>query len=319
MPAPMRTGPLGGLFNAPYLLLCLTSLLWAGNLVLGRYVAGHVPPLTLALLRWAGATLIVLPFSLPQLMRDLPQIRAHFWSLLLLAATGISCYNAMSYYALQYTQALNALLLQSVAPLLVGLWSFLLFRDRLSLGQTAGILTSMCGVLLIISRGDMDTLLHLKPNIGDVWIVVALVIYAFYAAVLRIRPQIGPLSFLTVIMALGAVLLAPFGVSEYLSGYRLTFDGTTLLAAAYAMVGPSLVAYLFFNRAVELVGANAAAPFLHLMPVFGTALAIIFLGEQVAWFHLAGYALVITGIALATMAARNARKARLKAEEDGLR
>lgn len=301
--------PLRRLFDAPYLLLCLTALLWAGNFVVGRYVAGHVPPLTLALVRWVGATAIVLPFSYAQVMRDLPLIRAHFWSLLLLAATGISCFNAMSYYALQYTEALNGLLLQSMAPLLVGVWSFALFRDRLSLGQAAGILTSLCGVLLIISRGDMDTLIHLKPNIGDVWILVALLIYAFYAAILRTRPPLGALSFLTVIMALGALLLAPFGLWEFLNGHVLVFDAQSLLALAYVMVGPSLVAYLFFNRAVELIGANASAPFLHLMPVFGTGLAIAFLGESVAWFHLGGYALVITGIALATFAARNARKA----------
>ncbi|MFG1400976.1 DMT family transporter [Xanthobacter sediminis] len=311
MPAPHL---LRRLFDAPYLLLALTSLLWAGNFVVGRYVAGHVPPLTLALLRWVGATLIVLPFSYAQVMRDLPVIRAHFWSLLLLAATGISCFNAMSYYALQYTEALNGLLLQSMAPLLVGVWSFALFRDRLSLGQAAGILTSLCGVLLIISRGEVDTLLHLKPNIGDVWILIALLIYAFYAAILRTRPPLGGLSFLTVIMALGALLLAPFGLWEALSGHVFVVDTQSLLALAYVMVGPSLVAYLFFNRAVELVGANTAAPFLHLMPVFGTGLAIAFLGEQVAWFHLGGYALVITGIALATFAAR---KARPKAAPEG--
>ncbi len=311
MPAPHL---LRRLFDAPYLLLALTSLLWAGNFVVGRYVAGHVPPLTLALLRWVGATLIVLPFSYGQVMRDLPVIRAHFWSLLLLAATGISCFNAMSYYALQYTEALNGLLLQSMAPLLVGVWSFALFRDRLSLGQAAGILTSLCGVLLIISRGELDTLLHLKPNIGDVWILIALLIYAFYAAILRTRPPLGGLSFLTIIMALGALLLAPFGLWEALSGRVFLVDTQSLLALAYVMVGPSLVAYLFFNRAVELVGANTAAPFLHLMPVFGTGLAIAFLGEQVAWFHLGGYALVITGIALATLAAR---KVRPKAAPEG--
>jgi drug/metabolite transporter (DMT)-like permease len=308
MPAPALPRPLKGLFNAPYVLLCLTSLLWAGNLVLGRYVAGHVPPFTLAMLRWIGATLILTPFALGQIRRDLPLIRAHFWSLLLLAGTGISCFNAMSYYALQYTEALNGLLLQSMAPLLVAVWCFALFRDRLRLGQAAGILTSLCGVLLIISRGDMDTLIHLKPNIGDVWILIALLIYAFYAAILRTRPPLGPLSFLTVIMALGAVLLVPFAIWEYATGHVLTFDTRTVFVLAYVMVGPSLIAYLFFNRAVELVGANTAAPFLHLMPVFGTALAIAFLGEQIAWFHLAGYALVITGIALATFAARNGSK-----------
>lgn len=308
--------PLRGLFNAPYLLLSLTALLWAGNMVLGRAVAGHVPPLTFALVRWIGATLIVLPFAWRDLMRDLPLIRASFWQMLLLAATGISCYNAMSYFALQYTEALNGLLLQSMAPLLVALWCFALFRDRLSLGQAAGILTSLCGVLMIVSRGDIDTLLHLKPNVGDVWIVVALLIYAFYAAILRTRPQLAPLSFLAVIMGLGALLLVPFGLWEYFTGHVLKFDLPSMAALAYVAVGPSLIAYLCFNRGVELIGANAAAPFLHLMPVFGTVLAILFLGERLAWYHLAGYALVIGGIALATLAARRARKAAVATEAD---
>ncbi|MGE4372399.1 MAG: DMT family transporter [Xanthobacter sp.] len=298
-PAPRS---LRGLFDAPYLLLSLTALLWAGNLVLGRYVAGHVPPVTLALLRWVGATAIILPFAWPQLKRDLPLIRRSFWLLVLLAATGIACFNAMSYHALQYTQAVNALLLQSMAPLLVGLWSFFLFRDRLSLGQIAGICTSLCGVVLIISRGDLDTLLHLTPNIGDMWMVIALLIYAFYTAILRNRPPMGALSFLAVIMALGAIFLVPFSARELAAGQSLHFDTTTLITLGYVMVGPSLIAYLFFNRAVELVGANRAAPFLHLMPVFGTALAIVFLGEALAWFHLMGYALVICGIFLATRA-----------------
>ncbi|MFG1343780.1 DMT family transporter [Xanthobacter autotrophicus DSM 431] len=292
------------LFDAPYLLLTLTALLWAINIVLGRFIAGHVPPVSLAFVRWVGATLILLPFAWTQISRDLPLIRRHFWLLVLLAGTGIACYNAMSYYGLQYTQALNGLLVQSVAPLLVALWTFLLFREQLSLGQAAGILISLVGVLFIISHGDLDTFLHLKPNLGDVWIVSALVIYAFYAAILRKRPALGPLSFLAVIMAFGAVLLAPFALWELYAGLVLHFDRVTIGTLLYVMIGPSLVAYLCFNRAVELVGANAAAPFLHLMPVFGTALAILFLGEQVAWYHFAGYALVIAGIALATYAAK---------------
>lgn len=300
MSAPPANRPMQGLFNAPYLLLTLTALLWAGNMVLGRYIAGHVPPVTLAAMRWIGATAIILPFAWGQIQRDLPLIRRSFWMLVLLAATGISSFNAMSYHGLQYTQAVNGLLLQSTAPLLVGLWSFLLFRDRLSPGQIAGILTSLSGVVVIISQGSMDTLLHLTPNIGDMWILVALMIYAFYTTMLRKRPQLGPLSFLATIMAIGAVLLTPIALYELLNGGKVHFDAPTILTLAYVMVAPSLLAYLFFNRAVELVGANRSAPFLHLMPVFGTALAIIFLGEELAWYHFAGYALVICGIFLAT-------------------
>ncbi|WP_029004231.1 DMT family transporter [Azorhizobium doebereinerae] len=287
--------------NAPYLLLSLTALLWAINMVVGRYMVGAVPPITIACLRWLGATLIILPFAWPQLRRDAPIIRQHFWRLVVLSASGIACYNAMSYYGLQYTQALNGLLVQSMGPLLVALWSLLLFRDRLAGGQAVGILISLIGVVVIISRGDMDTLLHLKPNVGDMWIIVALIIYAFYTAILRVRPPLGPLSFLATIMAMGAVLLAPFMVWELASGSAvLHFDRFTFAVFAYVSTAPSLLAYLAFNRGVQLVGANRAAPYFHLMPVFGSALAILFLGERFEWFHGVGYALVLAGIVTAT-------------------
>lgn len=297
------------LYDAPYVLLTLTALLWAVNMVLGRFIAGHIPPVSLAFLRWVGATLVILPFAFGQIRRDLPLIRRHFWLLVVLAATGISSYNAMSYYGLQYTEAVNGLLVQSTSPLMVALWSFLLFREMLAPGQALGILVSLAGVTLIVGRGDLSVLSHFSLNPGDVWILVALLIYAFYAAILRKRPALGPLSFLAVIMALGSVLLIPFAAWEVAQGRVLHLDGLTVSVLAYVMVGPSIIAYLFFNRAVELVGANRAAPFLHLMPVFGTTLAVVFLGEHLAWYHLAGYALVIAGITCATLSARRRAKA----------
>ncbi|OYW36305.1 MAG: EamA family transporter, partial [Azorhizobium sp. 12-66-6] len=160
----MSRSPLGRLGhrinNAPYLLLSITALLWACNMVLGRFVAGHIPPITLACLRWAGATLILLPFSYRQVLGDWPLVRRNWLFLMVLSACGIACYNAMSYYGLQYTQALNGLLVQSSSPLLIALWSLLLFRDRLSKGQIAGIIISLLGVVVIVSRGDIDVLLH---------------------------------------------------------------------------------------------------------------------------------------------------------------
>lgn len=308
---------LSQLIDAPYLLLSLASLLWAGNIVLGRYVAGHIPPVTLSTARWIGATIIIFPFALLQLRRDLPLIRRSLPALVLLAGTGISTYNALSYFALQYTQAVNGLLMQSTAPLLVGLWSFVLYRDRLTPGQVAGILISLCGVVLIISRGDVNTLLHFTLNIGDIWILIALFVYAFYTTILRNRPQLGPLSFLTVIMAIGSILLVPVALLELSLGKTLVINRETLSVLIYVIVGPSIIAYLAFNRGVELVGANRAAPFLHLMPVFGTALAILFLGEQVAWFHFGGYALVIGGITLATLSARSRHKPTAAPDENG--
>ncbi|TCT04283.1 DMT family transporter [Aquabacter spiritensis] len=290
------------LYDAPYLLLTCTAFFWASNMVLGRYVAGHIPPLTLACLRWALATLLILPFAWRQLSMDAPIILRNIPALILLAATGIACYNAMSYYGLQYTQALNGLLIQSSSPLLIALWTLVLFRDRLSRGQIAGILLSLLGVTVIICRGDLDVLLHLKPNVGDLWLLLALIIYCFYAAILRIRPPLGPLSFLAVTMGIGAIQLIPFALWEAASGQAFAFTPFNGAVVLYVSIFPALVAYLCFNRGVELVGANRAAPFFHLMPVFGSALAILFLGEIFAWYHGVGYALVIAGIVTATRA-----------------
>src|SRR5580700_799952 len=142
------------LFRQPYLLLSLMALFWAFNIVLGRLVAGHVPPMALSFIRWAAAFLLVLPFAWSPLARDWPQIRKHFVFMTVLSITGISAYNTMAYYGLQYTQAINGLLIQSTMPLFIALWSFALFGDRLTLAQAAGIALSLAGVLIIICRGD---------------------------------------------------------------------------------------------------------------------------------------------------------------------
>src|SRR5215470_399708 len=139
---PTQQSPLRWLYNQPYLLLSLTSLFWAGNIVLARFVAGHVPPMTLSCVRWIGAFLMLLPFALPHLARDWPALRAKLPLLLALSATGFAFNNAISYWALQYTEALNALLIQSSGPLFVALWSLLLFGVRLTPGQLAGIAIS---------------------------------------------------------------------------------------------------------------------------------------------------------------------------------
>src|SRR5271169_6409640 len=183
-----RTG--GWLFDQPYLLLSLTSLFWAGNVVVGRFIVGHVPPITLSVIRWSGALALLLPFAAPHLARDWPLIRERAGFLAFLALTGFSAYNTMAYYGLQYTTAINGLLLQSMAPLFVALWTFVLFRDRLTLRQACGICISLSGVVVIICHGSLEVLLSIAFNPGDLWFVAALFIYGFYAAILRQRPDI---------------------------------------------------------------------------------------------------------------------------------
>jgi drug/metabolite transporter (DMT)-like permease len=219
---------------------------------------------------------------------------------MLLALTGFSAYNTMAYYGLHFTTAINGLLLQSVSPLFVALWSFVLFRDYLSLRQAAGIAVSLVGVGVIVCHGSLQILLATAFNKGDLWFVVALLIYAFYVAILRLRPPIHPLSFLAVGMGGGAVLLLPAMALEIAAGQTIVFDTVSALILIYVCVFPSLLGYLFLNRGIELIGANRAAPFINLVPVFGSVLAITLLDERLEYFHAAGYALVFAGITLAT-------------------
>jgi drug/metabolite transporter (DMT)-like permease len=290
----------GWFFDQPYLLLSLTSLFWAGNTILGRFIAGHVPPVTLAFIRWSGAFAILLPFAWRHLIVDWPAIRKHAGILALIAFTGFSVYNTMAYYGLQYTTAINGLLLQSVAPLFVAMWSFVLFHDRLTVRQAGGICVSLTGVLVIICHGSLAVLLGIAFNRGDICFLVALVVYGFYAAYLRKRPAIHPFSFLAVGMGWGAILLIPAVIVEIASGRVPVFDAESLASFAFICIFPSLLGYLFLNRGIELVGANRAAPFIHLVPVFGSVLAVVLLGERFELYHAIGYALVFSGITIAT-------------------
>src|SRR6478735_10774267 len=179
-PSPPARDPLGWLNSQPYLLLSLTALFWAGNIVLGRYVAGHVPPMTLSCVRWIGAFFMLLPFAWPHLRRDWPALRARLPLIVVLSATGFAINNALSYWALQYTQALNALLIQSSGPLFVALWSLLLFGVRLTRRQVAGIAISLIGVLIIILRGDFGSLAGIQFNRGDLMFAAGLLAFGLY-------------------------------------------------------------------------------------------------------------------------------------------
>jgi drug/metabolite transporter (DMT)-like permease len=297
---PTAASPLSWLNNQPYLLLSLTSLFWAGNIVLGRYVAGHVPPITLSCIRWIGALAILLPFAWPHLARDWPALRARLPLIVVLSATGFAINNTLSYWALQYTQALNALLIQSSGPLFVALWSLALFGVRLTWAQLLGITISLLGVLTIILRGDFASLTSIHFNKGDVMFAGALCVFGIYSALVPRRPVTHQLSLIAVTMGFGALLMAPGMIWEMSTGFTLKPDATTVLTLVYVVIFPSALAYLFFNRGIALIGPNRAAPFFHLVPVFGSAMAILFLGEQPRLFHLVGYLLVLAGVVIAS-------------------
>lgn len=299
-PAPSAPDPVTWLGNQPYLLLSLTALFWAGNIVLARYVAGHVPPMTLSCVRWIGGFLLLLPFAWPHLRQDWPALRARLPLMVALSATGFAFNNAISYAALQYTQALNALLIQSSGPLFVALWSLALFGIRLTLAQLAGIAISLVGVLTILLRGDLATLVNIHFNRGDVMFAGAVLSFGLYSALITRRPKIHQLTLISFTIGCGALLLLPFSIWEFSVGLTLKPDALTAATLIYVVIFPSTLAYLFFNRGIALIGPNRAAPFFHLVPVFGSAMAILLLGEQPRLFHLVGYLLVLAGVVIAS-------------------
>jgi drug/metabolite transporter (DMT)-like permease len=221
-------------------------------------------------------------------------------SILLLATLGIAAFNTLAYSGLQYTEAINAFLLQSLMPVLIVLLSFLLFSEKVTKFQGAGILVSLCGAVLIIARGDADILLSLSVNRGDLLVFTAIVCYAGYTAMLRKRPLVHPLAFIATIFWLGSLIIFPFYLWETQTVAALELNPANLMVIAYVMVFPSIVSYLCYNRGVELVGANRAGLFIHLMPVFGSLMAVVFLGEIFRWYHGLGIMLIGAGIYLAT-------------------
>ena len=288
------------LANQPYLLLSITALCWAGNAIVGRLAAGHIPPVTLSFLRWWLAFLIILPFAWKHLVRDWGAIRGRLGTMIFLSVTGIAAFNTLQYWALEHTQALNTLLLQSAGPLFVAVWSLILLGVRLTLAQAGGIALSLIGVLVILLHGDLTALTGIEFNKGDIIFIVALTIFGLYSVLSLKRPEIHGLSFVGFTFGCGAVCLVPLWIWELFTRPVMQLDAANLLSLFYVAVFPSTLAYLCFNRGVQLIGANRAAPFFHVVPVFGSAMAIVFLGEHPQLFHIIGFALVLTGVFVAS-------------------
>jgi drug/metabolite transporter (DMT)-like permease len=286
--------------DQPYLLLTLTSLFWAGNAIVGRAYVHVIPPVALAEIRWTLAFLVLLPFVWPTIRAEMPVIRRHFGILALLAATSVGAFNTLLYWSLLHTTAINATLMQSAGPLLIGLWSLVLFGEPLTRGQVGGILVSLLGIVTIVSGGDPSRIARLSLNAGDIAVLVAIGIYGLYSTLLRKRPTMTSLSFAAVTIGMGALMLLPLALAEYVSGARIApLTPGAVAALGYVTIFPSILAVLCYNRGVQLIGANRAGPFLHLVPLFGAVLAIVFLGERPGLYHAIGAILIVGGVVVA--------------------
>jgi drug/metabolite transporter (DMT)-like permease len=291
---------------SPYLLLSLTALFWSLNWVIGRAIAGHVTPFALAYIRWVIALALMLPFAWPAIRAHRDVIRGHWKMIAWLGFWGTGLHNVFAYAGLQYTTATNGVILNSSVPIMIIVLGWLIYRDTITRVQSLGVAISLAGVMAILTRGDPSVLASLQLNKGDVIVVVGMVFWAAYTVFLRHRPVGLPgLALLACCAIVGVILLTPLFVVEMVFlGGRIELTPATIAAMLYVGIFPSFVGYVFWNRGVEKVGPNVAGIFMHLMPVFGSLLAWLFLGEQIRLFHIAGIALILLGITLTSRGRR---------------
>lgn len=293
----------------PYILLVLTTLFWSGNFVISRGMHGDIPPMALSFWRWAIALVLFSGIGIPQLWRQRRRILKHYRFIAVQGILGVAGFNSLIYLAVQSTTAINAVLVNSCIPVLIGLCSWTMFRELMTLRQCLGVVLSLMGVIWIIVRGDLDNVLHLRINWGDLMVFLAAVIWALYSANLKRYPQeIHPYAYLAGIIMVGLVCILPFYCYEIATGVHIQLSWPTVLTVVYVALFASVLAFIFWNSAVRSVGANRAGPFIHLMPVFSTLLAVFFLDEEIFAFHLVGIVLVFSGIGLATVEMRTGRK-----------
>ncbi len=291
-----NAGPAAALWSRAYLLLTFTALFWAGNSIVGRAARDLVPPAALSFWRWTIALALLLPLAWPHLRRDWPVLRTSWPIVMILGALAIGAFNILLYTGLQSTTALNSMLIQSAQPALILIIGALVMGDGTSLRQVAGVPISLAGVLIIIGRGDPGIVWAMRFNIGDAIIGVAVILWALYSVLLRRRPPVHPLSFLAASIMVGIVVIVPVYALELASGRLIVPVAGSALAIAYVSVFPSFLAYLFFNRGVELIGSAATGQYMNVMPLMGAGLAMLFLGEMLHLFHIIGLALIVAGI-----------------------
>jgi drug/metabolite transporter (DMT)-like permease len=286
----------------PYVLLTLPPLLWASNVVLGRGVAGRIPPTTLNSLRWTIALVVLLPMAWPQLIGKAQIIRAHFWQLVLLAVPSVAIYNSFIYLGTRTTTAANAGLIVGAMPIAILVLAALIGRESVAPRRALGVAMSFIGMTCVIARGDLGIFHHLSFSTGDFLIVGSMLSWATYTVLLRrFAVPLGAFALLAVISAIGLALCIPFCLWELASGEHIAWSIGTVAAILYVGIFPSVVATTFWIEAIARVGACTAGIFTNLIPVFAVLMAVTLLGETLERFQLVGMGLIFAGIWLATI------------------
>lgn len=282
----------------PYLLLLLATILWGGNFVIGKAVADNVPPFTLAFLRWCVALVVFLPIVWKPLKRDFKQIMQHYKIVLVLGLTGVAAFNTLVYIGVHYTTSINASLMNMLTPVFIYLLSFIFLKERLTRFQFIGTAISFIGVMLIISHGSIQSLLHFAFNKGDFIVIIAVMLWSVYSLLVKqYAKQLPGQSTFFVSIVVGTLILLPFFLYEQQTmTSTIDWNALALFAVGYTGVFASIVAFLSWNTGVVRYGANRAGIYLNFIPVFAAIFAVFFLDETLFWSQIIGGVFVIAGV-----------------------
>lgn len=286
------------IYNQPYFLVVMATLFWAGNAIAGKFAVGHISPFILTCLRWFVVVLILVFIARKQVKNDWPQIKLNLGYLFILGAIGFALFNNLMYLALTTTSAINVTIIQSSLPLYIFILNFILFRVAATKYQIICLPVTVLGVMLITTEGSLDVLIGLDFNRGDLIMLVAVMAYGIYSAMLSKKPDLHWLSFIAVLSCSAFIASLPFAIWEITSERVVWPDSRGWLIVIYTAIFASLIAQSLWIRSIDLIGSNATGVFINLVPLLGTVLAITLLGEQFQFYHLIGMIMIIGGVTL---------------------
>ena len=288
--------------KAAYIFLILTTLFWSGNFIVGKAASlFEIPPFTLNFYRWIFAWLILAPFTLKEVIDKKNYILKNIKLIIILGITSITIFNSIVYYSLNFTQVISGVLMISTIPVMIIIFCWLFRIEKTNIYQIFGVIFSLSGVVVIITKADLNILLNLNFNKGDIWMVVAMFSWAMYSALLRKKKlELSQLSLLQTIITTGLIFLFPAYLIELSLGYKANINLPFVLTLTYVVLFPGLASFIFWIKGISIIGSNRSGIFLHLIPIFSTIMAILIFGERFMIFHLIGAVLIITGIILSS-------------------
>ena len=291
-----------------YLYLFLTVTFWAGNFIVGKLASFYdVPPFSLNFYRWFFAWLILAPFTIPEIIEKKEYILKNYKLFIILGVTSITIFNSIVYYSLNFTQVISGVLMISTIPVMIMLFSSILKIEKTNIFQIIGVIFSFAGVIMIITKADIQILKNLDFNKGDITMVVAMFSWALYSTLLkRQKYEISQISLLQVVITFGLLFLIPIYFIEYQIGSRIILEKPFILILSYVVLFPGLASFLLWIKGISLIGANRSGVFLHLMPILSAIMAIIFFNEKFMFYHMLGACFIITGILLSNKKLKNA-------------